>query len=65
MATAQFISVGAAELVRGKKQKTQIINKTMMEIVSQMGVNFPMLQRAGGRGWPRQRRRRTQEMEMI
>lgn len=42
--------VGPTFLVRGKKLKIHITSKTMMEIVSQIGVNLPMLQRAGGRG---------------
>lgn len=49
----------------GKKLNTKMTIKTRIEIESMTGVNFPMLQRAGGRGWSLHRRRRTQLIEMM
>jgi hypothetical protein len=50
IATPQFMVVASTSLVRGKKLKSHIINRTKIEMVSQIGVNLPILHRAGGRG---------------
>jgi tRNA A-37 threonylcarbamoyl transferase component Bud32 len=50
IATLQFIVVVFTSLVKGKKLKSHITSKTMIEMVSQIGVNLPMFHLAGGRG---------------
>lgn len=62
---AQFIVVASTSRVSGKKEKIHAIIRKRTAIVSTVLDHLPRLQRAGGRGSPRQRLRRTQEIEMI
>jgi hypothetical protein len=65
MAILQFIDYGVTSRESGKKLNVRTIARNRIETVSQNVENLPMLQRAWGKGWFFQRRRRTQEMEMI
>lgn len=65
MAELQFIFPVCTSRVSGKKLKLNATTRNKIANVSTVLEYLPMLQRAGGRGSPRQRFRRTQEMEIM
>lgn len=65
MAQLQFIVVTSTLLTRGKNEKLKAMRRKRIARVSTVLDHRPILHLAGGSGSPRQRLRRTQEMEIM